>query len=282
MEGKDSYEVIVVDNASADNSVPAVKSSFPQVIVIERKINNGIAGWNDGFAHAQGEYFIVLDDDSNIESGLDEAIQYLDARPEVGILALNIKGGVFETFDRVHEQDLIGFIGCGAIIRKDLYRKIGGFAEWLFIYTHEWDYGIRCLDAGYKIKYFADCRVSHRTSSINRTSKRLLVYSIRNEMAIVYKFFNKDKRKLYLRRVFLNNLRGIYTTGFKSIPWYFEALKEFSKLKKNLKHTPVKKEVEEIYSKQFWATRPVYKLVTEFVGRRLKGSPRPRFNYSNS
>jgi len=257
----DYFEVIVVDNASSDSSVSSVKNYFPAVKLVERRINNGIAGWNDGFSMGLGEYFIVLDDDSNIESGLDEAIDVLDQHREIGILALKVTGGAFPTDYLVHMEDNIDFIGCGAIIRKELFDRIGGFAEWLFIYTHEWEYAIRCLDAGFKIKYFKNCTVTHRTSSINRTQERLKVFSVRNEMAIVYKFFNQESRNKYVMRVYLNNLKGVYSLGLKSIPWYLKALKEFFKLKKSLIHTPVSKEVQDFYSKSSWSTRRFLKII---------------------
>src|SRR4051812_40281666 len=72
------FEIIAVDNNSADGTAAAVKEQFPDVVLIPRAVNNGIAGWNDGFEKARGEYMIVLDDDSHIESGLGEAISYLD------------------------------------------------------------------------------------------------------------------------------------------------------------------------------------------------------------
>ena len=261
MEGKEGFEIIVVDNASSDNSVASVRGLFPEVGLVERTSNNGIAGWNDGFAVAKGEYLIVLDDDSNIESGLKEAIDFLDSRPDVGVLALNVIGGAFPTDYLVHLKEGIDFIGCGAIIRKEVFEKIGGFADWLFIYTHEWEYAIRVLNAGYKIVYFENCYVNHRTSAVNRTSKRLKVFSIRNEMAIVYKFFSKEERRKYLARVYLNNLKGVFKNGLQSIPWYVLALKEFFKLRRQLEHTPVRKEVQDMYSKSNWATWRFCKII---------------------
>ena len=256
MQGKYDYEIIVVDNASSDGSISAVEAAFPTVKLIERTKNIGVAGWNDGFAQAVGAYMVVLDDDSNVESGLDSAINYMDQHDEVGVLGLNITGGAFQTDDHIDLQDYTDFIGCGAIIRKTLYDKIGGFAEWLFIYTHEWEYGLRCLDAGYKVRYYADCHIIHRTSALNRTPKRLKVFSTRNELAIVYKYFSAETRGKYMNRVILNNIKGVYKYGLHTIPWFFEAYKEFKKLKGQLVHTPVKKEVEDFSGKNIGSTRP--------------------------
>jgi GT2 family glycosyltransferase len=255
IDSRDDYEIIVIDNASSDGSATAIRQQHPDVVLVENATNTGAPAWNLGFKIARGQYFIILDDDSQVDSGLDNALNYLDRHPDVGVLALNIVGGAFQTGHWQHLKDYAGFIGCGAIIRKKLYQRIGGYADWIFLYTNEYEYGIRCMEAGYRIVYFADCHVSHRTSAINRTSKRLVTYSVRNEMAIVYKYFNKKQRWVFLTRVYLNNLRCIYEHGLISIPWYYTALVEFFRLKKQLPHTPVKNEVQQFYSRDFWSAR---------------------------
>lgn len=249
------FEIVIVDNASVDGSADAVKLQHPDVVLIENPVNTGAPAWNLGFAKAKGEYFIILDDDSHMESGLEDALQYLDKNPEVGVLACNIKGGMFGTSDWEDLGDTIGFIGCGAFYRKKVYDKVGGYADWIFLYNNEWDLGMRVLAAGYKLKYFAKCHVTHRASPLNRTTKRLKVFSIRNEMAIVYKYYNKDQRNLNLFRVYMNNLKEIKRLGISSIPWFFIALKEFFRLKKTLPHTPVSKELEIMYTKKYWPAR---------------------------
>lgn len=255
------YEILIVDNASSDGSASAVKSQYPEVTLIESNINLGVPAWNLGFAKAKGQYFIVLDDDSQVDAGLEKALLYLDNHPNVGVLALNIIGGAYQTYEWNNLAEYAGFIGCGAILRKELYEKIGGYADWIFLYTHEYEYGIRCLQAGYKIIFFADCHVTHRTSAINRTTKRLVKLSFVHEMAIVYKYFQKKDRTFYLIRVFLNNMKGIYRYGFKSFLWYYEGLKEFNKLKKKLNNTPVNIDVQNFYSKNYWSTKSFLKIL---------------------
>jgi hypothetical protein len=256
---KTGYEIIVVDNNSIDGTVAAVKEQFPDVEIIERKTNNGIAGWNDGFAKAKGKYLIVLDDDSHLETGLEEALSYLEANPQIGILALKITGGVFETtakslwFDK---QDAGGFIGCGAIIKKKVFEKIGGFADWLHVYTHEYEYSMRCLDAGFKIVYFENAKVVHRTSTVNRTNKRLRIFSARNEMAIVYKYFRKN-RLTYLFRIWINNMKLIQKDGPKTAYYITLAGLEFLKIRKTIEHTPVSLEAENFLKYYLWSTYPI-------------------------
>jgi len=57
-------EIIVVDNHSTDESCAMVKSLFPDVILIENKVNYGFSkGNNQGVAHAKGKYICMLNPD---------------------------------------------------------------------------------------------------------------------------------------------------------------------------------------------------------------------------
>ena len=256
-------EIIVIDNASTDQTSALVQKTHSDIILITKTENNGIAGWNEGFKVAKNKYFLVLDDDSHIHSGLTEAIDYMEQNENVGILALNIKDSLLRDYDIPPEiawkdkQEIEGFIGCGAIIRKEVYQKIGGYAEWVYVYTHEFDYGLRCLQAGYIIRFFEKAVVSHRTSSVNRTNKRMRLYGARNEMAIVYKFFPKNRWK-YILRVFLNNMKSIKKEGFYGGYVVLLGAIAFLKMRKKLGYTPVSEEVQSFYSNRFISTKPVF------------------------
>src|SRR3954468_24505406 len=121
------YEIIIVDNASIDGSAEAVKVTFPEIVLIENAQNIGAPAWNLGFAKAKGDYFIIIDDDSHIDCGLEDAIEYLDGNTNVGILALNVVSGPYtsDMWQWKDKEDIVGFIGCGAILRKETYEKIG-------------------------------------------------------------------------------------------------------------------------------------------------------------
>src|SRR4030043_1060238 len=62
-----NYEIIVVDNASADGSVEMVKKDFPQVILLKNVKNKGFAvANNQGIAIADGRYVLLLNSDTII------------------------------------------------------------------------------------------------------------------------------------------------------------------------------------------------------------------------
>jgi GT2 family glycosyltransferase len=263
-------EIIVVDNASLDDTSAAINQNYPDVNLITKIKNNGIAGWNDGFKVARYKYFLVLDDDSHIESGLQEAVEYLEANSTTGILALNVTTGPFltESMGWDDKQDVAGFIGCGAVIRKEVYDKIGGFAEWLHVYTHEYEYGIRCLDAGYKIRYFRNSSVIHRASTANRSFKRIRIYSTRNEMGIIYKYFGQDRWKI-LFKMWANNIKRTKDVGLKYAYYEFLGSIKFLQFKKTLVYTPVSKETQIFFASHFLNPHPVFGFVTKSINNLL-------------
>lgn len=251
-------QIVVVDNGSVDDTSVILKKEHADITLVTKQKNNGIAGWNEGFKAAKYKYFLVLDDDSHIQSGLSEAVEHLEKNSGIGILALNVTTGPFITEGIwTNNEDLIGFVGCGAIIRKEVYDKIGGFAEWLHVYGHEWEFGIRCLDEGYSIKYFANSNVDHRASNVNRSVKRLVIYSTRNELGILYKYFGY-KRWKYIFRMSLNCMKSLFNHGALHAYYYLSGIIKFLKMRRTLPFTPVSKQTQLYFAKRFWGTKPVF------------------------
>ena len=253
------YEIVIVDNASVDGSADAVELRHPDLVLIRKQINIGAPAWNEGFEKAKGEYFIIIDDDSHIESGLEEALDHLDQNPKIGVLALNITSGPYtsEEWGWKDGQEIVGFIGCGAILRRETYRKIGGYADWIFLYVNEWELGLRAVEAGYLVKYFAKCRVTHRASKVNRSSKRLRVFVTKNEMAIVYKYFPNNRWK-YLTRIAINSMKGIRQMQLRETWYNVIGMIEFLKMRKTLVYTPVSADSQSQFLNHFWSTKPAF------------------------
>ena len=268
-----AMEIIVVDNASVDDTTAQVKHQHPDITLVTKIKNNGIAGWNDGFAVARHKYLLVLDDDSHPEWGITEAVEYMESHTDVGILALNITSGPYLTDvwnwqngkPWQDNEDVLGFFGCGAIIKKSVYEKIGGFAEWMLVYGHEWDFGIRCLDAGYQIKYFKNSSINHRASPLNRTKKRARIFGSRNDMGIVYKYFPK-KRWHYIFTMAINNIKRIKSGDLACA--YYDTLGffEFLKIRKSLSCTPVSEKTQKFFTDRYMNTHPAF----GFIGKGVK------------
>ncbi|QJD96568.1 glycosyltransferase [Mucilaginibacter robiniae] len=280
-QSRGEYEIVVVDNASTDGSSAAVKAQHDDVVLIENPVNTGAPAWNLGFARARGEYFIIIDDDSHVVSGLQEALDHMDVHQDIGVLALNVLTGPYTSagWGWQDGQNIVGFIGCGAIYRKKVYEQVGGYADWIFLYANEWDLGLRVIDAGYRVSYFADCTVDHRTSALNRTNKRLRILCTKHEMGIIYKHFNTSRWK-YISRLILNNLKPLQRGHFKETYYNILGFYEFFRFRKSLKQTPVSMATQNFFLNNFTTARFAFGFIkynATRVARVLKIKPAHTF-----
>ncbi|PQB08263.1 hypothetical protein BST83_14850 [Polaribacter filamentus] len=86
-----SYEIIVVDNDSKDESCNFIKTNFPEVKQIESKINLGFGKANNlGVQNASSETILLLNNDTILLDNLLPAIDTLYSKPENGIVAINM------------------------------------------------------------------------------------------------------------------------------------------------------------------------------------------------
>ncbi|HLP81769.1 MAG TPA: glycosyltransferase [Nitrosomonas sp.] len=168
-----NIEVIVVDNASSDNTVEIVSQEYPAVKLIPRTKNVGISGWNDGFRIAHGDYILVLDDDSypecnSIVTGVKTMMQF----PEVGIISYNIFSTLLKRSEtsKFRSENPFLFQGCGALFRKETIFRVGYYDELFFIYYNEIDYTIRCYEQQIRVRYLDECRIIHTQTPLARTS----------------------------------------------------------------------------------------------------------------
>ena len=99
-----NYEVIVVDNASTDDSVELVKKKFLNFRLIENKENYGFAkGNNIGINQANGKYVITLNNDTKVDSKwIEEFVKVGEDHPEVGSLSCKMLYGILFSFIYAH------------------------------------------------------------------------------------------------------------------------------------------------------------------------------------
>ena len=195
-----NIEVIVVDNASSDGSREMIENEFPNVQLIKLEKNIGIAGWNEGFKVAKGEYILVLDDDAYpmYHNMIDSSIKIFKEGKGIGILGckvINAQNKSVEIEEDVQNANPITFIGCGAFINPHIFSKTGFFNERLFLYGHENEFSMRVINAGFKIVISNQLQVLHIASPKHRTivqnvDKRKQYYFIRNTILTLYLHFN--------------------------------------------------------------------------------------------
>jgi GT2 family glycosyltransferase len=198
-----NIEVIVVDNASNDGSSEMVKKEFPGVNLIQLEKNIGIAGWNEGFKVAKGEYVLVLDDDSYPDkNSLLKGLEAIKKNKNVGIITFNIFNlRINKSETQTFNQNPRLFVGCGALISKTLLDKVGFYNEQYHIYLHELDYSSRCYNAGFDIIYLENVFIYHVQNPLSRGKKnedpyfsgyRFKYYFINQSIFLIQRFSTKS------------------------------------------------------------------------------------------
>ena len=210
-----SYEIIVVDNASLDGSVEFLQEKFNDVTLIANKINVGFGKANNqALEIAKGEYLLLINPDAIVrEDTFEKMISFFKRTKEAGLAGckvLNPNGtlqlacrrgfpGPWTSFTKVtglstifpkskilakynltyldenktYEVDAIS--GSFMMLKKEVYKKVGGFDPDFFMYGEDLDFCYRIQKAGYKVYYVHDTEVIHykgestKRSSIDET-----------------------------------------------------------------------------------------------------------------
>jgi len=169
--------IIVVDNGSADGTADAVRDTFPAVTVLSPKHNLGAAARTLGVCAAATPYVAFSDDDSWWAPGaLRRAADHFDATPRLGLLAARLLVGPQEELDPVcpemaesplgQQQDLpgpsvLGFLACGAVVRRRAYLQVGGFHPVVFFCGEETVLAQDLAAAGWGLSYVDDVVAHH-------------------------------------------------------------------------------------------------------------------------
>ncbi|MDP9960635.1 glycosyltransferase family 2 protein [Chryseobacterium lathyri] len=193
----ESYEVIVIDNASTDASWSDLIPEFPKVHFISSEQNEGFAVANNkAIKTAAGEYVLLLNPDTELEgSYMKDILDFADSKSDFGCLGVRMHDtegnflpeskrsvpDMFNSFEKlftnlkrsnsksyyrsdideteVAEVDVV--TGAFLLIRKDVYEKIGGLDESYFMYGEDIDLCYTLLRNGYKNYYYGKASILH-------------------------------------------------------------------------------------------------------------------------
>lgn len=250
-------EIIIVDDASTDESVAFLQKEFPQVKVIEKERNEGFASTvNTGVAAAKGDIVVLLN---------------TDVRPEKGFLAPLVKhfedSRVFAVgcMDRSHEKEVIlrgrgvaswkkGFFvhargevdatttawvngGSGAF-RKSYWEKLGGM-DTLYnpFYWEDIDLSYRALKAGYALVFEPKSVVDHfhEEGKIKSAYTKYKVKQIayRNQFIFIWKNLTDKKiMRDHLLWLPIRLLLSLTTRDWAMTLGFISALKKFPEIQR--------------------------------------------------
>jgi GT2 family glycosyltransferase len=177
-------EILVADNASSDGTPEMVRREFPAVRLIETGGNLGVAGLNQAYRAARGDWVLSLDDDSCPDLATFSALAgALAANPEYAAITCSVRARPAEATVALAGPVLapyFGFHEAGGFLRRDLIAKFGGFDEDLFLWGVETHLAARAVLAGFKLARCDSAVVVHRATPLNRSSRRHAYHYCRN------------------------------------------------------------------------------------------------------
>jgi GT2 family glycosyltransferase len=189
------YPVVLVDNGSTDGSAQVGREHGATVVELGR--NAGAAGRTVGARVATTPYVAFADDDSWWASGaLERAVEVLSAYPRLGVLAARVLVGPQDKLDPVCAEmaaspvtsprpvpgpPVLGFVACGAVVRRVAYLEAGGFDERYGVGGEEELLALDLAAAGWDLAYVDDV-VAHHHPSPSRDPERRRVVQARNTL----------------------------------------------------------------------------------------------------
>ena len=197
------HQVIVVDNASTDDTREQVSREFPEVSIFPHSDNSPLRGYNLGFRQARTDYILVLDDDSSPDAGTVIAmLDWLDKNPDAAAAAgniINTEGNSewdLNAINSLHNDQWTNLIGCGFMIRRAALMQAGGYDASLGLYYNDFALALKLLALGYRIGFDRNWTFKHRRRADRRAmdhNPKLLLMA-RNFSSIVQQHFGGLKK----------------------------------------------------------------------------------------
>ena len=207
-----TYEIVVVDNGSADGSPEMVTREFPRIHLIRNQNNVGFARANNqAISHTSGRSVLLLNSDTALQENSCKAmVDFMDAHPPVGLAGarlVNPDGTHQESCDlfprrpwqlardklldawkpanaatrtgqRARWQYTRNFAveyvtGAALMIRRKTLEDIGGLDERFFMYAEDIDWCYRAAAAGWQVYYLGTVSLIHSNRGSSQASPEL-------------------------------------------------------------------------------------------------------------
>ncbi|MBV4432325.1 glycosyltransferase family 2 protein [Clostridium tyrobutyricum] len=238
-----NLRIVIVDNASTNNSVNLLKDNTNNCIIIESRKNLGFAGGNNlGIKYAldnKADYILLLNNDTLVEKNfLDNMLNPFIKDKKVGLVGCKIMyypqkniiwygGGYIDWFKFIgahygmgetdkgqcNDEKIIDFMtGCCMLIKKEVFEKVGFLLEDYFMYFEDVDFCVKVKNAGYKIWYNPKAKIYHKVglSSGGEESPFNIEWCTRNRLLFMNRYKNNVPNfYLILSKVFFYGTRLI-------------------------------------------------------------------------
>ena len=233
--------VYVADNASSDDSVSFIRTTFPSVKIIQNTENFGFAKvYNEALKYIEEEYYALVNSDIEVtENWLSPILEIFENDSETSIIQPKIldyknksmfeyagagggfidkhgfpfcRGRIFQSIEQdlgQYDDTCAIFWASGAcfFIRKEAYRNLNGFDEDFFAHQEEIDLCWRAFNLNYKIKYCGKSTVYHvGGGTLKKENPEKTYLNFRNNLSMMLK--NLPLSKVFLILFFRLHLDG--------------------------------------------------------------------------
>jgi GT2 family glycosyltransferase len=235
--GLPSFEVIVVDNASADNTVSIIRKHFPQVRIVQSNRNLGFAGGlHAGIGDAQGKYLLLMNPDTVVlNSAIDRLLNFAGQNPQNGIwggitlydnMALNPEHAWTKPtfiallffafgfnklfphspfFNKINyggwRRDAVKKVdiisGCFFLTTRELWDRLDGFDPAFFLYAEEADFCLRAKKIGCQPIVTPDAKVIHHGGASHDQFSEKMVLLLKGKIELIQRHVEAWKRPFY-------------------------------------------------------------------------------------
>ena len=240
-------EIIVVDNDSSDGTPEEIERRYSHVKLIKSSINLGYGkGVNLGIKNSSKDHIVILNPDTVVQdNSIEELIKPLIDNENIitvpkvilydgsGIntcgnidhfTGLTFTRGLGEPKECYSEVEYLnGLSGVCFALNKELYNKIGGFDENIFLYMEDAELSWKINSLGYKIGYIPQSLVYH-DYKLEVPAEKIYHLEV-GRYLILKKYFTWKQFLMFLPSIFITEL---FTLGYAS-------LKGFNGLKFKLK-----------------------------------------------
>lgn len=182
-----NLEVILVDNASTDDSVKISKKKFPKLKIVQNPVNMYSRGLNLGIRNSTGEYIAFFNNDVVVQNGyFQKFIKFLEKNRDIALAQgkllsyydhkiIDSAGETMDSFgtpitigaglsaDHFNKQaKVLSVSGSCSILRKSAVLSIGYFDEDYGIGYEDLDLALRAWMNGFDVVYFPDVLAFHK------------------------------------------------------------------------------------------------------------------------
>ncbi len=175
----EKYDIIVVDNASQDNSCQIVREKFPQITLIQNDKNIGYGRANNiGLLQSKTDFALILNPDAFIlENDIQISLEVLKNNPKIALASPktfhNFGSEEKITVQEESNYQATNFIVGGVLfIRLEVLKKIGFFDESIFMFTEDSEISDRSLANGYQNVIINNAKAFHSGGGSSKKSLR--------------------------------------------------------------------------------------------------------------